>query len=88
VLPLALVVEKLSAGAELLGLAVPRIAVGERAALCMLDLDAEWQVGEAGYESRSENCCFAGRALRGRVLATVAAGSVVYRERAFALTAA
>jgi hypothetical protein len=26
--------------------------------------------------------------VRGRVLATVAAGSVVYRERAFALTAA
>jgi dihydroorotase len=88
VLPLALVVEKLSAGAGLMGLATPRIAVGEPAALCLLDLDAEWQVGEAGYESRSENCCFAGRTLRGRVLATVAAGSVVYRERAFALTAA
>ena len=23
----------------------------------------EWEVGEAGYESRSENCCFAGRTL-------------------------
>jgi dihydroorotase len=88
VLPLALVVEKLSAGAELMGLEPPRIAVGAPAALCLVDLDAEWQVGEAGYESRSENCCFAGRTLRGRVLATVAAGSVVYRERAFALTAA
>ena len=81
-------VEKLSAGAELLGLATPRIAVGRPAALCLLDLGAEWQVGEAGYESRSENCCFAGRALRGRVLATVAAGAVVYRERAFAVSAA
>jgi dihydroorotase len=88
VLPLGLVVEKLSAGAALMGLATPRIAVGETAALCLLDLAAEWQVGEAGYESRSDNCCFAGRTLRGRVLATVAAGSVVYRERAFALTAA
>jgi dihydroorotase len=88
VLPLPLVVEKLSAGAALMGLATPRIAVGERAAVCLVDLDASWQVGEAGYESRSENCCFAGRMLRGRVLATVAAGSVVYRDRAFALTAA
>ncbi len=88
VLPLALVVEKLSAGAALMGLATPRIAVGEPAALCLVDLEASWQVGEAGYESRSENCCFAGRTLQGRVLATVAAGSVVYRERAFALTAA
>jgi dihydroorotase len=88
VLPLALVVEKLSAGAELLGLPTPRIAVGEPAAACLIDLAAEWEVGEAGYESRSDNCCFAGRTLRGRVLATVAAGAVVYRERAFALTAA
>jgi dihydroorotase len=88
VLPLALVVEKLSAGAELMGLAAPRIAVGEPAAACLVDLAAEWEVGEAGYESRAENCCFAGRMLRGRVLATVAAGAVVYRERAFALSAA
>ncbi len=88
VLPLRLVVDKLSAGAALMGLTPPRIAVGEPAGMCLVDLGAEWQVGEAGYESRAENCCFAGRTLRGRVLATVAAGSVVYRERAFALTAA
>ena len=88
VLPLALVVDKLSAGAALVGLPVPRIAVGAPADLCLLDLEATWQVGEAGYESRAENCCFAGRALRGRALATVAAGAVVFRERAFALSAA
>jgi dihydroorotase len=88
VLPLALVVEKLSAGAALFGLVPPRIAVGRTADLCLIDLGAEWEVGEAGYASRSENCCFAGRTLRGKVLATVAAGSVAYRERAFALSAA
>ena len=88
VLPLALVVDRLSAGAGLMGLAMPRIAVGEPAALCLIDLAAEWEVGEAGYESRAENCCFDGHVLRGRVLATVAAGAVVYRERAFALSAA
>ncbi len=88
VLPLALVVRRLSDGAALTGLPTPRIAVGEPAAMCLIDLDAAWQVGEAGYESRAENCCFAGRTLRGRVLATVAAGAVVYRDRAFALSAA
>jgi dihydroorotase len=88
VLPLALLVEKLSAGAALFGLTPPRIAVGGPADLCLIDLSAEWEVGEAGYASRSENCCFAGRRLRGRVLATVAAGSVAYRDRAFALSAA
>jgi dihydroorotase len=85
VLPLALVVDKLSAGAALLELQLPRIEVGSQADLCLVDLRVEWEVGEAGYESRAENCCFAGRTLRGRVLATVAAGAVVYRERAFAL---
>ena len=88
VLPLALVVEKLSAGAALLDLPTPRIERGAEANLCLVDLEATWEVGEAGYESRSDNCCFAGRTLRGRVLATVAAGSVAYRERAFALSAA
>jgi dihydroorotase len=88
VLPLALVVEKLSSGAALMDLPLPRIAVGEPANLCLLDLEAEWEVGEAGYESRSQNCCFAGRTLAGRVLVTIAAGAVVYRERRAALSAA
>jgi dihydroorotase len=82
VLPLALVVERLSAGAALLGLPVPRIAAGEPANLALVDLAAEWEVGAEGYESRSENCCFAGRRLRGRVALTVAAGAVAYRQRA------
>jgi dihydroorotase len=85
VLPLALLVDKLSAGAALLGLPLPAVQVGRRADLCLVDLAAEWDVGEHGYESRSENCCFAGRTLRGRVVATVAAGGIAYRERALSV---
>jgi dihydroorotase len=81
ILPLALLVEKLSAGAALMGLETPEIAVGRAANLALVDLDSGWEVGEAGYESRSENCCFAGRRLRGRVVMTIAAGGIVYRER-------
>jgi dihydroorotase len=88
VLGLGLVVEKLTAGGALLDLPVPTIAAGRPADLCLVDLAAEWEVGEAGYESRSENCCFAGRRLQGRVLATVAAGAVAYRERTFAVRSA
>jgi len=84
-LGLATLVERLTGGAVVLDLPVPRIAVGEQANICLVDLEAEWQVGEAGYESRSDNCCFAGRQLRGRVLMTLAAGGVAYRERAFAI---
>jgi dihydroorotase len=88
VLPLALVVERMTAGLGLLDLLVPRVEVGAPANLVLVDLDAEWVVGESGYESRSENCCFAGRTLRGKVLLTVAAGSVAYRERSIMLSAA
>jgi dihydroorotase len=88
VLPLGLVVEKLSAGAALLDLPLPRIKRGAPANLCLVDLEARWEVGESGYESRSENSAFAGRTVQGRVLVTVAAGAVAYRERAFALSAA
>jgi dihydroorotase len=85
---LALLVERMTAGAELFELPTPRIAVGEPANLTLVDLAAEWVAGENGWESRSENCCFAGRRLTGRVLMTVAAGGIAYRERAFSVVAA
>jgi dihydroorotase len=87
-LELSTVVERMTAGLGLIDLLVPQIAVGEQANLVLVDLRAQWVVGEAGYESRSENCCFAGRTLRGRVLLTIAAGSVAWRERSIMLSAA
>jgi dihydroorotase len=87
-LPLALVVEKLTSGLGLIDLLVPQIAPGLAANLVLVDLAAEWVVGESGYESRSENCCFADRTLQGRVLLTVAGGAVAYRERSIMLSAA
>ena len=88
VLPLSLVVDKLSSGAALVDLPLPGIEPGRPANVTLVDLEREWEVGESGYESRSQNSCFDGRRLRGRVLATVAAGFVAYRERSFALSAA
>jgi dihydroorotase len=88
VIELATLVERMTAGARLFDLPTPRIAKGEPANLTLVDLDAEWIAGERGWQSRSENCCFAGRRLRGRVLLTIAAGSVVHRERAYAMVAA
>jgi dihydroorotase len=84
-LGLPTLIERMTAGARVMDLPVPTIAVGEAANLCLVDLDAVWQVGESGYESRSENCCFGGRKLQGRVLLTIAAGGVAYRQRAFAI---
>jgi dihydroorotase len=87
-LSLALLVERLGAAAALFELETPVIAPDAEANLTLIDLDASWRVGESGYESRSANCAFAGRELNGRVLLTLAAGQVAYRERAFALSAA
>jgi dihydroorotase len=87
VLGLGVLVERMTAGAELFELPVPTIAQGEEANITLIDLDAEWLAGEHGWQSRSENCCFAGRHLRGRVLMTVAAGAVAYRAMADAAVA-
>jgi dihydroorotase len=69
------------AGAALYGLPTPRIAVGEPANLCLVDLEARFEVGAEGYFSRSSNCCFHGRTLQGRVQLTLAAGAVAFRAR-------
>jgi dihydroorotase len=81
-LELGVLVERMSAGARLFRLPTPAIAVGEPANLALADLAAEWVAGEDGWESRSPCCCFAGRALRGRVLLTLSAGAVAHGERA------
>jgi dihydroorotase len=84
---LGVLVERMTAGGEPFGLPVPRIEAGAPANICLADLDAEWEVGESGYESRSANCGFAGRRLTGKVRITIAAGAVAYRERTFSLGA-
>jgi dihydroorotase len=83
-LDLATIIERMTAGAALYELATPRIAVGEAANLCLIDLEARFEVGEDGYVSRSANCAFQGRTLYGRVLLTLAAGAVAYRRPAMA----
>jgi dihydroorotase len=80
VLGLDLLVERMTAGGGLYGLLTPRIAVDETANLTLVDLEASWVAGEDGYASRSANCSFDGRRLRGRVLLTVAAGAIVHQR--------
>jgi dihydroorotase len=78
-LRLETLVERMSGGpARALGLAEPRIEVGARANLVLLDLDTEWTVEESGFRSRSSNSWLLGRTLRGRVLKTVADGRLVH----------
>jgi dihydroorotase len=83
-LELATLVERMSGGAALFDLPVPKIKPHQMASVCVVDLEASWEVGARGYVSRSENCCFHGQTLRGRVLLTVAAGAVAFRAPALA----
>ena len=77
--PLETLLERMSAGpARALGLPEPRIAVGERANLVLLDLEAEWTVTRGGFRSRSANSWLLGERLRGAVVKTVADGRVVH----------
>ena len=80
-LELGIVIERMTSGGALYGLPTPRIATGEPANVCLVDLEAKFEVGAEGYVSRSQNCCFYGRTLHGRVLVTVAAGSIAFRAR-------
>ena len=80
-LELATLIERMTSGGALYGLPIPRIAPGEPANLTLIDLDARFEVGAEGYASRSANCCFHGRTLHGKVLLTVAAGTVAHAAR-------
>jgi dihydroorotase len=85
VLPLEILAERMTSGGEPFGIEVPRLEPGAAANVTLIDPELTWTVGEEGYESRSYNNCFAGRELTGRVLMTVAAGQVAFRQRSFAL---
>jgi dihydroorotase len=82
-LSLGTLIERMTQGAALFDLPVPTIAKDGPADLTLVDLDAVWIGGEHGWESRSDNSCFAGRRVQGRVVMTIAAGAVAFRERAF-----
>ena len=81
VLPLETLLERMSAGpARAYGLELPRVAVGAPANLVLLDTNASWQVREDRFRSRSVNSWLLGKALKGEVALTVAAGRVVYER--------
>jgi dihydroorotase len=81
-LGLSVLVERMTAGAALLGLPTPSIALDQPANLVLVDLQAGWVAGEHGWSSRSANCCFAGRRLNGLVLLTIADGGLAFARGA------
>ena len=68
---LGLLVERMTAGARAVrpADAADRARASRPTSRSSTSTRSGWSASD-GYESRSENCCFAGRALRGRVLLT------------------
>jgi dihydroorotase len=78
-LPLGIVIERMSSGpARAFGLPAPGLAEGRTAELAVWDLAASRVIGPP-YASRSRNCAFAGRTLRGVCRLTIAGGRVAHR---------
>jgi dihydroorotase len=83
--PPQMIIERLTAGpVRALGLArfVPglgSLAEGAPGDVLVFDPDAEWVVEPERFASKGKNTPLAGRTLRGRVVATVYGGKVVYQ---------
>ena len=80
-LPLATLLERMSAGpARVFGTQRPRVAVGAKADVVLLDLRSQWQVREESFRSRSRNSWLLGETLTGAVALTVAGGAVAFER--------
>jgi dihydroorotase len=53
---------------------------GAEGDVCIFDPDAEWEVDPEKFESRGKNTPLAGMKLRGKVMATVYGGNIVYKD--------
>lgn len=85
VISLELLIGKLGCGGIPFDIEPFKVKAGSTANLCLVDLEAEWVVGEGGYESRSHNSWCEDERLSGRVLMTLANGQVAYRLRSFSM---
>ncbi len=78
---LPLLVEKLtSAPAAILGMDIGSLKPGAPADVTIFDPDAEWVVDPSQFASKGKNTPLAGRTLKGKVVATIFAGGVVYHD--------
>jgi dihydroorotase len=81
---LPLLIEKMTIGpARLLNLPKGTLDQGADADVVILDLDKEFVLDPAKFFSRSRNCPWNGRNLKGSIFATLVQGKVVFREGTF-----
>jgi dihydroorotase len=74
--------EKLSFNpAKVIGLDKGTLEVGKTADITILNPDREWTVDTEEFASLGKNTPFAGKKLRGQIMATIVDGAVVYRHK-------
>ncbi|PXV89072.1 dihydroorotase [Lachnotalea glycerini] len=74
--------EKLSFNpAKVIGLDKGTLEVGKTADITILNPDREWTVDTEEFASLGKNTPFAGKKLRGQIMATIVDGEVVYRHK-------
>ncbi len=66
--------------AQILGLKGGSLKVGDPADITIIDLQKEWKVKPAQFKSKSRNTPFGGWILKGKAIATIVGGEIVYRE--------
>jgi dihydroorotase len=62
------------------GLTAPTLCEGARADLTLIDPEARHTIDPSRFMSKGRNTPFAGRAVRGRVIATVIDGRVAHED--------
>lgn len=64
---------------KLLGIEVPKIEIGAKANIAVVDLEREWTVKPEDLHSKSHNTVFKGERLKGRNIMTITDGVVRYQ---------
>jgi dihydroorotase len=80
-LTLPQLVERMSTvPARIFGLPGGSLAKGAPADVVVIDPEVEWSVDPASFRSKSRNTPFGGREVRGRAVATIVRGHIVFRQ--------
>ncbi len=81
-LTISQLVERMSCDPSgILGLDKGSLSPGKDADIVIVDLDGEWEVRPEEFESKSRNSPFIGRRLKGKVVATMHQGKIIYGAR-------
>ncbi|MDD5116891.1 MAG: amidohydrolase family protein, partial [Candidatus Omnitrophica bacterium] len=74
-------VERLAVNpARILGIDKGTLSEGKIADIVVISPEEEWQVSKSGLISKSKNCAFLGRSLKGAVDYTICNGKIVYKR--------